>query len=198
MRFSDVIRGTAAECPTHYVLDGKKVEVILRPLDSNEEMDVVAAAIKHCKTRGADAVAGNPIYEAGIMRATLAIACLDPESKPEARQPHFDKEDQVGKLDTDTIAILYEQQMQWQEETSPSLKHKSVGELFDLARKVVEQDDPLAYARLSPRTRWDLQRTTGVLLLESRVLRPSPTSSSSSDGTKSNATADAPKRRRAR
>jgi hypothetical protein len=201
MRFSDVIRGTSAECTTHYESRGKRVEVLLRPLDANEEMDVVASAIKHCKARGADAVAGNPIYEAGIMAASLAIAVLDPDSPEEARAPHFDKGDsQVLQLDTDTIATLYEQQMQWQEETSPSLKAKSVGELFDIARKLVEQDDPLVYARLSPRTRWDLQRTTAALLLESHVLKPSPTSSSSSDGTSSKTTADArrPPSRKAR
>lgn len=200
MRFSDVVRGTAAECPAHYLLDGKKIEVALRPLDALEEMDVVGSAIKHCKARGAEPVAGNPIYETGIMLATLAVATLDPDSDPKARQPHFDGgETQVAKLDTDTIATLYEQQMQWQEDTSPSLKAKSVGELFDIARKLVEQDDPLVYARLSPRTRWDLQRTTAVLLLESHVLKPSSTSSSASAGTRSKPTVAASKpRRRAR
>lgn len=181
MKFSEIAKGTSAERVTSFRFHGQDVKVIFRPLSALEETDAAAAGIRYAKAKGASPEPG-PVYDAAFMAHTLCCGCLDPDSPPDARLPFFDKgADQIlADLDTDTIAQLFEQQQMWQEECSPSTKAKSVAELFDLAKAVAADADPLglAYARLSPRTRWTLQRFTANLLVESHVFKPSPSSSS--------------------
>lgn len=190
MRFSSLVKGKRAERAATIRVGVADVPLRLRPLSAIEETDVIAAAIAHAKAKGAEPTAGHPIYEAAIMANTLAVACIDPDSDDGA---FFDggAAQVLSELDTDTIAQLYEQQQIWQEECSPSVRAKSFEELFGLAKKLSETDDPLAYVRLSPRTRWILQRTTGALLPTSPEPKPQPSSPSA------NGTAKTPKRKHA-
>lgn len=178
MRFSDVAKGTLAERATKFTAYGNAVDVLLRPLSALEETDVAAAAIKYAKSKGSEPVEGHPIYEAALMANVLAIACMDTESPAHSRGVFFDGgADQVlRELDTDTLAELFQQQRIWQEQCSPTSNKKNVAELWEAAEKLAADDDPLVYARLSPRTRWILQRFTAALAIE---LRDSKVSSSS-------------------
>jgi len=115
-----------------------------------------------------------------MMSETIAIACLDPDSAADARTPTFDGgAAQVLDLDNDTILVLFEQQRLWQEECSPSVRHKSTTDLFKLAKEVAESDDPFRYVALSQRTRWELQHFTAALLHKSPVFRELFSSTSS-------------------
>lgn len=116
------------------------------------------------------------------MANTLAFGCMDPDSPASAREPLFDKgaEQVLSELDTDTIAQLFEQHQIWQEECSPTLRAKSVTELFDLAKKVAEEHDPLggSLAALSPHTRLSFMRFLAALLVSSQAFKLSPSSDS--------------------
>ncbi len=185
MKASAIARGTAAERPTSYIAgkdakgDPLVVQVLLRPLSALEEADIEAEAIAFAKKRGAPTTENSAIYEAAFMGATLALAVLDPDSPPAAREKYFDQGlDQVLALDPDTIAQLHEQQRIWQEECSPSANKMSAVELMRLCTEIAERNDPKAYSLLSPGMRWRLQRITGVQL--AMLLGPKPPSSSAS------------------
>lgn len=169
-------RGVRAEKDTTFRFAGSDVKVLIRPLSALEEADVTADAIKFAKSKGSEALEGRPIYEAAFAAGALAISCLDPDSPADARSPLFDKgaTQVLSELDTDTIAQLFEQHRLWQEECSPYLKTKSAGELFDLAKRVAQENDPFSYVRMSPRTRWLLQHSTAALLVALQAFKPSP------------------------
>jgi hypothetical protein len=173
MKFSQVAKGTSAEKASKFRHGDTDVEVLLRPLNAGEEVDVIARATKSAVKDGVAAPRpGDSIYEAHMMSETLALACLDPESPPNARVSTFDEgAKQVLQLDNDTILLLWEQQRMWQEECSPSVQSKSTKDLFDLAKEVAEGDDPFSYVRLSQRTRWQLQHFTAALLVKSPAFR---------------------------
>lgn len=188
MKFSLIAKGTKAEESATFRYYDKDVAILIRPLSQLEEIDVIAAALKTCKEKGAEGKPGNAIYEAVRMAATLAVACLDPDSPPGARQSVFDlgAEQVLAELDTDTIAQLAERQDRWQEQCSPSFRHKTVKELFEMARKLGEDEhDPLAFARLSPNTQLVLARFMAALLRQSRASSSSPTSPFSRSATTS-------------
>ena len=177
MKFSDVAKGIAAERPVEIQLRGKLCRPLVRPLSNDEETDVVAFAIKFAKGKGAPAEEGNAVYDSGLMCQTIALAYLDPESDPKARESFFAGPDEIRTLDTETIALLYEHQELWQRETSPSKRHVGAGDLMEMVRTLGEDEqDPLArlddFLRLSPPTRWSLVRFMAALLVSSHVLKP--------------------------
>lgn len=191
MKLSAVAKAARAERATSFRFHGRDVPALLRAMSALEDTDAVAAAIKACKQKGAEPTSGQPIYDACYAANVLAVACLDPDSPPTAREPLFDKgaEQAMSELDQDTLAMLFEQQQQWQEECSPLVRPNNAGELLEMAKRVAEADDPLVYARLSPRTRWILQRTTAALLVQLQAFKPS---SSSLSGVDSESRSDAP------
>lgn len=183
MKFSLVKHGTRAEKPASFKFYENDVAILLRPLSLAEEIDTAAAAIAMATAKKSEPKPGNAIYDAALMAATLHVCCIDPDSSPEARTSVFDGGvDQVLKeLDGDTTALLYEQQQIWQEECSPTLHKVSLGELFNITKKLAEDEhDPLAFLRLSPRMRVTLARFMAALLRTSQVLNTEPGSSSAS------------------
>lgn len=157
MKFSLVAKGARAEQAATFHFRGSDVAVLFRPLSVAEEMGAEADAIKACKAVGAEAKTGQPIYEAARMVAILVAGCLDPDSPAgDARAPLFDggSAQVCAELDTDTIGLLYEQHQVWQEQCSPSFRQKTDGQLFQIAKALAEDEhDPLAFLRLSPKTR---------------------------------------------
>lgn len=176
MKFSTVVKGKKAERPATYRLYEQEVAVVLQPLSALEEIDVASSAMAFAKAKDAEPKSGDPVYEAAYMARALMLSCMDTDSPPAAREPHFDGGiEQVLALDPDSLAMLYEQQRLWQEECSPSIRTMSPVELFAAVKKVAEDDGPLAsafYGRLSHLTRLTLLRFTGAQLLSLQGLKP--------------------------
>ena len=207
MKFSDIAKGKAKEktavIPGVEVSPGVPLPTLIRPLTAMEEVDVAAAAIAFAKSKGAPTAPDSKIYQEGEMAATIALAYLDPDSDPKARKPTFDlgAEQVLSDLDTDTVAMLSEQQGMWQQECSPGMKSMTPGEAFELAKGLVkDQDDPKAvatYSLLSPIMRWNFTRFMAVLLASSRDSRffSSATSDKSpeTEQSKSPSQSDSPK-----
>lgn len=198
MKFSQIAKGKRAEKPHIFTFGQQLVggvmvpiqhEVLVAPLSAIEEMDVEADAIREAKRRGAEPVAGNSVFESARMMAVIHAAILDKDSPPGAREPYFALGlTEIGTLDPDTIAHLHQVQQAWQEEISPSYRHKNGADLFKLVKEVADSDDPLVFARYSLKTQWSL----GPFM--AKLLRPSLTSSSSSG---SSSEADSPRSERA-
>jgi hypothetical protein len=168
MKFSDVAKGTKAEKASAFSYGGKSIPVLLCPLSFEEEIGIIARAVKIAQKEGVrEPRPGDPIYEAHAQAETLLLACLDPDSPEGARTPTFADTKEVLQLDQDTVAILCEQQAMWQQECSPSIHEVSTKDLFKHAEEVCERGDPFAFARFSPSMRWLLQRFTAVLLCNS-------------------------------
>jgi len=193
MKFSEIAEGISAESPVKVLAKGKEIPARVRPLSAMEETDAVSSAIAFSRKKGAEPKAGQPIYESALAAATVAMATLDDESPEGKREPFFDGGmDAALELDTDALAILFEQQQAFQEEKSPSFRAMSTNDLFRLLKEVVEKDDPFFYRRISPATRWNLQRITGALLRSARVLKDWGFSPASPDGTSTSQTPGPP------
>jgi hypothetical protein len=194
MRFSTVSQGTRAERAASFKHGTTVVNVLLRPLTAAEEIEVISKATALAESKGIkNPRPDNPIYESAIWAHSLALACLDPDSPTDARAPTFDggAEQALAALDSDTLAVLYEQLRVWQEECSPSLRTVGTDALWNALKEVATSDDPFVYARLSPHMRWTLQRFTAALLLKSPGARPF-SSSDSGDSSSSTTTPSSP------
>lgn len=176
MKLSSVLKGTRLEKPIAIeIAKGVTIKALLRPLSAAEEVDVIADATAYAKAKKVpEPRDGQSIYDAGVWAYTVARAYLDPDSPAEARQPLFEG----GALDlldlhADALALLYEHQQYVQEEASPSVKSKSFQELLAIANEIAaaEGDDYLPFARLSPRTQWNLARFMAVQLVTLRALK---------------------------
>lgn len=191
MKFSEVFRGTRAERRIVFSFYGHETPILLRPLSALEESDAAAYAVKTATGKGTTAAAGDSVYDAAYAAQTLSLACLDADSPTAARTPFFDGgPDQVlRELDADTIGALFADHQIWQERCSPALRVQTAGDLFALAKKVAEDDDPLVFARMSQRTQWSLLRFSAALLVHSQVLKSSSSSPLSESGTTSAAAA---------
>jgi hypothetical protein len=170
VKFSQILLGTRAEKPAKVSLaGGGTADVLLRPLDATEELAVLSSARLEAEAKGhKDPKDGDAIYDSLLAAHTLAVTALDPDSPPEARERFFDKgAAQVGALDPDTIAVLYEEQRVWQEECSPSIRAKSAGELVVLTKQIAAADGHGFFLRLSPLTRASWARFSARLLVDS-------------------------------
>lgn len=181
MKFSLVAKGTRAEQAASFKHYGADVATILRPLSAAEEIDADADAIKIAKTKGAEANVGSPVFMMARMAAILLRGCVDPESPADARTPTFDGGvPQILELDPDTLAHLYERHQLHQEQVSPTYLQATVSELFREARKLSEDDDPLAFARYARDFQLKLARFMAVLLRSARVFNSSSGKSATS------------------
>jgi hypothetical protein len=186
MKFSQILAGVRAEQPASFQVgtgeDGKPIlaSVVLRPLSMMEEMDVEADAISDCKAKGAEASPRNPVYESARILAVLSRSVLDPDSPKDKREPFFDLgSSQAGSLDPDTLANLHAMQEAWQEECSPSYRHKSPAELMLLVKEMADNDaDPFRFARYSRKTQWSLALFMARMLVLSPAFSSWPGSSS--------------------
>lgn len=176
MKFSSletIAAGTHAERNVDLPVPGRDappVPMAMRPLSGAEDISVCAEALKMAKARGVESPTfGDPIYDLALWANTVAVSFVDVDSPRDKREPFFDggAEQVLANLHPETIAYLAERQAVWQEECSPSVRAKSVGELFSLAKGLAEASDDSFFSRLSPRTRWSLARTLARLLLKS-------------------------------
>lgn len=191
MKFSSAIKGKRVERPASFrdLVESDKVHTFaLRPLTAMEEIDAVATAIAVSKQKGSAPEPGKPIYDETHMAAIVATACVDIDSPAESREAFFPGgyAQILESLDGDTIASLHEQQALLQEETSPSYPTVSVGDLFGIAKELlegVENNAPFEvlirrYLQLSPKTRVTFTLFLVSLLRTSPVFKPQSSSPS--------------------
>jgi len=199
VKFSEVAKGTRAERRTTLRVRDTEVAVLLRPLSALEETEVTASAIRFAKQRGGETAPGASLYDTGHMVHALSLGVIDPDSPPEARTPFFDGGvDQIlSSLDTDSIAVLYQQYRLWQEQTSPSYEAASAVRLYELSKEFGrDDDDPKVLSRylaLSLTTRLSLLRFMAVLLHKSP--ERSSSHSSISDDAEEKTKSDTPSQR---
>ena len=194
MKFSEVVKGTRAEreaeLPGVLTQSGKPVVFLLRPLNDEEEVAVIAKAEAYARSQGAEPREGSPLFDRTVMVETLLLGCLDVDSPKDSRAPFFESEKQISKaLDRDAIALLYQMHQAFQSEVSPFARHLSAEQLYAVALEVAAKDTPDPFVRLAPGTQWRSFRTLAMLLIGSPEHRSlfglpshaSPTTPASSD-----------------
>jgi hypothetical protein len=190
MKFAQATKGTRAETPVDIPIPGtsETVPALLRPLTALEDMDVVARATDTARAKKVEPRDGESVYDAALWAETLAIAVLDKDSPAGARERFFEDAAQiVADYDTDTLAMLHEQQRLWQESCSPLLRAKSMGDLIATWEGLAGDNAERFFVGMSPRTRF-LSMLTLVRHVwaspELRSLATSPTPSTSTESAK--------------
>ncbi|HEY1956694.1 MAG TPA: hypothetical protein VGH28_13835 [Polyangiaceae bacterium] len=114
-KFSDIVAGTRAfsEPETIEIAPDVKITIRFRCLTPVEAQGVYGAARAEAKGLGVEAPEfGEPIYDCAIAKHTIAVALVDPDSKPGEPLPFFDggirQVEQSKLLTTDVIAYLFE------------------------------------------------------------------------------------------
>lgn len=186
MKLAQMQRGTRAEKPTTVPVGETRVPALLRPLSAYEETEVIAEATKFAKEKGVEAKDGNAVYDSALYAHTLLRATLDADSPAGARERFYpDAGAILQEYDSDTLAMLHEEQQLWQEECSPSIRSKSFGDMLALTRDLASSDGAFFFIRLSPRTRLNWALTSARLLASSPELRSLLSSDSASPGPQS-------------
>jgi hypothetical protein len=146
------------------------------------------AVARKCKPES-----GNETYDYGKAVATVALACVDPESDPSNPAPFFGASDHptleeraadvlsnrlIGR---DTILYLAECQDVWQDECSPQpgMGEKTPEEFFEIMGRIVAEG-PLAFLRLSAGSRLKCTHFMANLLVTSQTLKSESGSNSES------------------
>jgi hypothetical protein len=167
MKFSTIQKGRRAERAIDLPGYEGHVPLLLRPITGQEEADVLRLAFEFAAQKGNEKPsAGDPLYDMGMMVHTLAIACLDTESPPDARTPFFDggAKQILDELSRESIVHLYERQELWQDECSPYLRRMTSEDLIAKVAEVANSSDDAPFIGMSPATRWLFTRTTADLL----------------------------------
>ena len=135
-----------------------KVMVGVRALTPEERGDVLSAAYAHAVSKGAsgDDVERSAVYAQSLAVYTVAMACVDPDSDRRAPLLFFgDSLEEAAKairkspLMTDDIVLyLRERQECWQDEVNPQALTIRDSELYETAKKSVEDADFLAKWRI--------------------------------------------------
>lgn len=114
-KFSDLIAGTRAfsKPDTIEIAPGVKVTICFRCLTPIETQSVYSAARAEAKGLGVETPEfGEPLYDGAIAKHTIAVALVDPDSKPGEPLPFFDggagQVEASKLLTTDVIAYLFE------------------------------------------------------------------------------------------
>lgn len=171
-KYSAMVLGTRAERKIDF--PGTETKLAVRPLTGLEVSAAYEKAAEYAKaTEGA-------LFGMAQMAASIAIACLDIDSPPNARLPFFDGGfQQAMGLDYEVIAYLYEHLASWQAHCSPYATKVPFSELMALVDAEVESDDDSFFLQLAPVTRWSFTHTLACLcasLPEARLLLSSLTS----------------------
>lgn len=117
-RFCDVLKGTRAIKRVEVPYGDDAIICGIRALSADEEAEAHAVALAYAAEKGVkSATTEDPAYLIGLRSAVLFRSCVDVDSES-AR--YFDSEAQIrGEIDPDRIALIYEQQEQWQAHASP-------------------------------------------------------------------------------
>lgn len=185
--------------------DSAQVRLGVRVLLGAETLEVYEKAAAAARDHGvATWDAEDPVCSLFMMAHTLHIACVDLDSDEKRRERFFESVEQIledDELGTDNIALLYEQQVQWQDEVSGKSPMMTVAEvtrlvLDDAGRK---PGDPGPLVHLRHASLVSCVRTMGQLsltLLTARSLTGldsvTPTASSSSAEAEAAAQTSAP------
>jgi hypothetical protein len=171
--------GTRAERPITFEFRGSSCSFAVRPLTGDEDGRALEGAASFAAERKEpNARPGSPLFDLGLMVHSLALACVDTDSPPEARTPFFTggAAEILGALGQEDIAFLYARYEAWQAECSPTRTAASGVELVGRLIKIVEDDSDLPFSQLRPGQAWILLRTTAALVLNSPELRSQLTS----------------------
>lgn len=202
MKFREVVKGTRAVKVVTFRLanaerppapapgekpaeDPALISVGLRVLSGAETADSLERAIAAAKAAGAkEWLDTHPLCRLHQMVQTLALACVDPDSRAE---PFFASADEILQSElvgTDNIAHLFEQWETWQDECSIETKNLTpeqvIGIILDEAtRQEGDAESPLA--RMRPGLRASFFHTTAVLFANLLTAKSDSTSPDSTD-----------------
>lgn len=179
MKYAEAKKGTKAERPIDVPIPDTKdtVPALLRPLTAEEDGDVVAKATEYARAKKVEPRAGVAVYDAAVWAETLARAVLDKDSPPAAREPFFRDAAQIlADYDTDTIAMLHEQQELWQETCSPLMRARSMSEVIAIWEGLAGDNAERFFVGISPRTRLTSFASLARLVWSSPELRSLATS----------------------
>jgi hypothetical protein len=187
--------------------DGAPVSVpvgltILNNQTGSDDYGVVLAyATKYAQSKGAEPKSGVEAYDYGKAVATIAIACVDPDSPLDNLSPFFGTSDKPTfeervldvlsnkAIGRDTILFLAECQDVWQEECSPQpgSGERTPEQYHQMIAEVVTEG-PLGFLRLNASSRLKFLHFTACLLLEfqmSNTMSGSSPTTNMSSGTSS-------------
>jgi|GEM_PF-4864152 len=166
MKFSELQAGKKAEKSVvfpHPFIPGETIEVLVVQLTGHEEAEALTFAQRFAAERQAKASPGEPIFDLGLMVATLLRGTLDPKS----RERFFGSESEALQLPREAIMYLFEHQQTWQDSLAPSVKNLGQGEILAKIVELSEAEDAAGFIRLSPGLRWICTRTMARLLVNS-------------------------------
>lgn len=198
MKFRDVALGTRATktipLPLVHEPGGPDKApsplLAIRVLSGEETAEIIDKALDYARRPGKpEPKAGDPLYELGIRVHTLHLACVDPDApnpeSPDAR--FFSSIDEIlgsHLIGRDVIYYLYEAYEAWQDHCAPQPREIDGTEFWAKITELAKSNDPLAFERYRPATRWNLARSMAILLLNS--LAPKSPSGSASDSSGAN------------
>ena len=166
-KFSDVAEGRVSEARAVLVQNsGVEIPIIVRALDTLQTRGIRERARKTAKERGVeDPKDGDPIYDQSVMVETIALACLDVDSSPEARTSFFASVVEAESLRPEQVAHIYEQWARHQEDVSPQFRNMSPADFAAGLLKLGGEDDGEAavfFSRCGPALQWSYARSLAV------------------------------------
>jgi len=180
-RFSDIAKGRRARKAVVLMLGDRAVDVDVRVLGADEDIDIAADSVKFAKSKGIESPApGDEVYDRAERALTLLRACVDHESPEEAPVPFFASLDEIltsPDLARDHIAYLVEEQVRWQEECSPRRRTLSTAEYIVAVAKSAEGDMG-PFVNMVPGLLWGFVHTMALQLIDSQTDRSLFTSQS--------------------
>jgi hypothetical protein len=180
-KFSDIAEGTRARHPATLPLPGARVNaetgewegptvaLDLRALREDEYVQVLERARAFAVARGvAHPEPGDDIFERGKMVHTLAVACIDKDSPPEAPAPFFDggweSIHRASNLTPEVVAYLALKQALFQDEVNPLATSQSPAEFMAAVIKTAGGDLGF-FVNSRPGLQWSFTRTLASQLL---------------------------------
>ena len=178
-RFSDIKRQPRATRTISLpVPGGEDVSVAVQVLTGREFALITSRASEYATALGAkDPKPGVELYDLGVMVHTLLLGCV---ASDDHTTPFFSSADEIlDGLDTDRIALLYEEQVSWQDECAPRPGRMGDGEFFATVLRFAgwKEGQPDPFPRLRPYLRLSFTHTLAaqyVTLLSQRSESSSP------------------------
>ena len=166
--------------------------VDVRPLTSLEEAEALSKARAFAVERGVkEPREGDPVYDRAVRTFFVAASCVDHESPKEAPEAFCTAED-AWKLDGERIALLYEQQVAWQDEISPRRLTLSEAEYVGYMTALAVAGEDLPFDLVPLATQRACLRISARQLFGSPTPKSQPTSDSAPSKSSDNPTPPEP------